>query len=138
MEFVKGKLRYGPYVGLLGSILLIIYSSWAYVEILQGLLDLEIYGVNIIMTFLIGILAFIGATIVLIGIKYGKIIMLIIGVVAVIGAFTPINTIIWGEGEQPFRSIWLVGSLIGTFIIFPIDPVLILIGGFLSFKIKEE
>ncbi|MFX1419676.1 MAG: hypothetical protein ACFE9N_12210 [Promethearchaeota archaeon] len=102
-----------------------------------GLLDLEIWVVNIAMTFLIGILAFTGATIVLLGIKYGKIIMLIIGVVAVIGAFTPIDTLMGGEG-QTWRSIYLIGSLIGAFIIFPIDPILIFIGGILTFKFKEE
>ncbi|MHA2280718.1 MAG: hypothetical protein ACXAC5_07690 [Promethearchaeota archaeon] len=137
VKTVKGKLRYGPYCGLIGGLLLIIGSALGYLGVvfLSNMHRIEV-GINLTLTLLFGIVGFIGAILAFVRKDSGNLLMVIIGLIAVIGTFIPIGSIFYAADE--IIPLWLSGSLVGRFLFVPLDPILILIGGILAFIIKEE
>lgn len=125
-ELVKGKLLAGPVLALIGSIMLMVAGLIGvgnpFITLLMAVIPSIVLA--FVMPLILGIFGLLGAILAMIGKKYGNYITIIIGLVAVIGMFIPVYTIL-------FLSIPLVLTL--AFI----DPFLVLIGGALGVAIKE-
>ncbi|MFW9828242.1 MAG: hypothetical protein ACFFEY_11645 [Candidatus Thorarchaeota archaeon] len=120
---VKGKALVGPILGLIGSVLLIIAGIIGFTNplIQFAMVLFPLLALSFIMPLILGGLGLLGSLLGLFGKKFGNIITLIIGIVAVIGMFIPLYF--------PFP---LVLSL------FWVDPFLILVGGILGLALKPK
>lgn len=140
---VQGKAIVGPILGLIGGLLLMVaglrvFSSIAQIEGLLALggltwadvgFDPMLFYLQIIITIVWGLLGFIGALLAFVGKKIGVYLMLISGLVATIGMFIPMGTILIIVIPIP---VTLNSSL------FFVDPILLLLGGIFGLLLKEE
>jgi len=126
VELVKGKLLAGPILALIGSIMLLVAGLIGvgnpFITLLMAVIPSIVLA--FVMPLILGIFGLLGAILAMIGKKYGNYLTLVIGLVAVVGTFIPVYTIL-------FLSIPLVLTL--AFI----DPFLVLIGGIAGVAIKE-
>ncbi|MFW9877730.1 MAG: hypothetical protein ACFFG0_31975 [Candidatus Thorarchaeota archaeon] len=122
VEFIKGKLLIGPIVAIVGSVMLLSGGILGlYIPEIQVILAFfpELY-LTFVLPIILGIVGIAGAILVIVDRKFGNIIVILAGLIAIIGMFIPILVV------YP-----LVMSL------FYIDPFLILIGGIIGIVIRE-
>ncbi|NVM43404.1 MAG: ABC transporter permease [Candidatus Lokiarchaeota archaeon] len=140
-DISKWKIKIGPILGLIGSVLLLIAGfrgfgvqsdiedilaasalSWASIGFNPWILM-----TRTILTILFGAIGLIGTILLFNGKKLGAYLLLIVGSFAVLGMFIPIGTII-------FLSTSIPVSLSYSFLL--VEPFLILIGGILALVFK--
>ena len=140
---VQGKAIVGPILGLIGGLILTvgglrIFSSIAQIEGLLVLMSMTwadigfnpvLLYLQMILTIVLGLLGLIGAILAFVGKKIGVYLMLISGLVATIGMFIPMGTILIIVIPIP---VTLNSSL------FFVDPILLLLGGIFGLLLKEE
>ena len=134
--------KVGPILGIVGSAILMVggfigFGAQALVEATLALygetwasigFDPSILMIRVIITIIVGIVGLIGAILALKGMKAGKFILLIMGLIAVVGSFIPIATVD------------ILGVLIPVTLIYPffyVESFLMLVGGILALALKE-
>jgi hypothetical protein len=127
--------RLGPTIGIVGSILLLLFAFfafWGFPNIVSGI---ELVYIKLAYAAGIGIAGIIGGIIARRGMRYANIVLLVGGVAAIVGMFLPIGVIIVGYPPTLMLG-FIPQTLFSTWIY--VDVVLMCLGGLLGLVIKGE